>query len=112
MALAVEFDNDTGGMANEVDDISAHRGLPSEKQVVEMMCLDIAPQQRLRARHRPAKRFRRVAVPPTDCGVRHVRPPLSLTLPRKGGGNTPSLLQRIALAHPSLHHHPLNPPAK
>jgi hypothetical protein len=49
---AIELDYELRGMTHEVDDICAHWRLAAKLQSVDVAGLDIAPQQRLGARHR------------------------------------------------------------
>jgi hypothetical protein len=75
MRLAIQFYDQSRGVAGEVGDIAAHRHLPPKAQTIEVMRLEIAPQQSLGARHGPAEGFRAVALSVIDGCVRHARSP-------------------------------------
>jgi hypothetical protein len=50
--VAINLDHELRGMTHEIDDICAHWRLTAKLQSVDVAGLDVAPQQRLGARHR------------------------------------------------------------
>src|SRR5258708_6822314 len=102
--FSVKLHDDVCSVAHKVDHIWTHRRLSAERDPIEMMRLEIAPRQDLRARHCTAKMLRPVAMLLADRGVRHARLPPSLSLPRRGGGNpqttaVPSCISPVFAAH-------------
>jgi hypothetical protein len=51
MRCTVDFDNQSRGMTGKISNIGSHRNLSTEAKTACPMRLEIAPQQRLRARH-------------------------------------------------------------
>src|SRR6476660_1936982 len=101
--FSIKLYDDVRAVTDEVEHVSSHRRLSAERNSIEMMRLEIAPEQNLRARHRASQMLRPVALLLADGGVRHARSPPSLSLPRKGGGNPQTSTV--------LSHHELRPPA-
>src|SRR5882672_3074743 len=87
MTFSVELDDEPRRVADEISDVDVHRYLPTKTKTIDVMRLEVAPQQSLGARHDPPKLFRAPALSRADDDVRHPRLPPSLTLPHKGGGN-------------------------
>ena len=62
VALAVNLDNELRRVADEVGDVGPHGNLTAKAQAVNMMRLEIAPQQSFGARHCAAKLLRALAL--------------------------------------------------
>jgi len=67
MRVTIDLNNDSRGVADEIDDVRAHGRLPPERQPVEMIRLEITPQQSLGARHPLTKRLCIPALSGADC---------------------------------------------
>src|SRR4051812_18995184 len=87
MRLAVKFNDQLCRVTHEIGDGATDGNLPAEAEAIDVVRLQIAPQQSLGASHHAAQRFCAIALLGADGSVRHVRPPPSLALPHKGGGN-------------------------
>src|SRR6266849_4446826 len=116
VSLAIKLNDELRRMTNEIGNVGLHRHLPTEADAAQTLGLKMAPQKGLRASHGSAERFRSFKLTLADRRVRHLRPPPSLALPRKGGGNRD--VDGVA-PHATaidiftqLTAHALNPPAK
>jgi hypothetical protein len=56
--FTIEFDNEARSVTHKINDVGADWRLPAERQFVEVICFQIAPQQCLGVGHLSAKRFR------------------------------------------------------
>jgi hypothetical protein len=68
---AVNLNNQTSVMANEVKNVSSERHLSSETQTFEAMRSQCIPKLPLRTGHAPAKRLRLTFFAIRDCGMGH-----------------------------------------
>jgi hypothetical protein len=55
VCLAIQFDHDPRPVTEEISDVVADRHLAPNAKIIDAVCLQITPEQRLGARHRPAK---------------------------------------------------------
>src|SRR5262249_20360159 len=58
VSFAVNLNHQMRSMADEIGNVGTHRHLATKSEAVEVMRLEIAPEQPLGARHRLAKAFR------------------------------------------------------
>jgi hypothetical protein len=79
MLTAIELDDEPGAMRDEVDDVLSDRFLAAELGGGEAVGAQVFPEKTLGIRHLATELASEVAG--------HDELPLSLTLPRKGGGN-------------------------
>jgi hypothetical protein len=114
VCASVELTDESRRVTHEINNISVHGCLSAEREAIEMMSLQVSPQQHFRARHRAPKMLRSMALLFADGGVWHARLPPSLSLPRMGGGNPVALSVASTALHlrqASSGHHELSPPA-
>jgi hypothetical protein len=87
MRLTVKFDEQPHRHADEIGNVIPQRHLSAKSEPIDPIGFQIAPQQRLGRRHRPAQLLCAAPLKRADRNMRHRRLPPSLTLPHKGGGN-------------------------
>jgi hypothetical protein len=62
VSFAINFNDETRGVTNEIDDVDAHGDLATKAETVEVMGLEISPEEPFGPRHRLAKAFGALAL--------------------------------------------------
>jgi hypothetical protein len=70
--LAIKLDDQFDRQASKVGDVVPKWDLPAKTDPVDSIGLQVTPQQRFSARHRPAKSLRAITLTFADGCVRHL----------------------------------------
>jgi len=71
MCPAIDLNDQTGGVTDKIGNELPHRHLPAKGEIIDMMRLEIAPQQSFRLRHRSPEAARSSPLPFAHLHVRH-----------------------------------------
>src|SRR5213079_1409941 len=91
VTLAVQLYDQSCRMTDEIGDIVSDWNLPTKSQLLDPMCLDVPPQQRLGTSHPSSEFPRSSSMLLAHCRMRHVGNPLP-NPPPQGQGNCRSVL--------------------
>jgi hypothetical protein len=102
VSSTIKLNNKTRGMANEIHDVCAHRNLSTKAQAIEMMRLQISPEQLFGPRHRLAEPLCFLTLSVAYEGMGHVPPPHPSPQAGEGAACGTALLHSPAYAFGSL----------